>query len=120
DDAGDGEPAIREQVTEEWVEIEDIDEQEQQFAVSSSLQAAEELGNDDTHDVEAVDAADTEASGNYELPSDGIEVEESQDTGEYDRPGPGPGDAADFDLLPARRSAPTARIWKMLAAPLAL
>jgi len=46
DDAGEGDGGVREQVTEEWVEIEDIEE----HAGESPLQAAEDSGSDDPGD----------------------------------------------------------------------
>lgn len=118
DDTGEGEPDVREQVTEEWVEIEDIEEQ----AAESPPRAAGDLSADDTHDVDAIDEAPTEASGNYEALDEGIEVVESLDPGEgeFERAGAGQHQAADFDFLPVRRREATAKIWKVLAAPLVL
>jgi predicted Zn finger-like uncharacterized protein len=118
DKAGEGEPDVREQVTEEWVEIEDIEE----HAGESPLEAAGDRGPDDTDDVAALEESDAEASGNYEALDEGIEVEESPDPGEaeFERAAAGRHDSADFDFLPARRREATAKIWKVLAAPLVL
>jgi predicted Zn finger-like uncharacterized protein len=116
DEAGGSRAEVREQVTEEWFEIEHLDEQAaEDEAVSSPV--ADALSTDDTHDVDALEAEE-ESSADYEA-SDGIEVEESQGTAGPAR-GRAAADAADFDFLPSRQGTAVARIWKLLAAPLAI
>jgi predicted Zn finger-like uncharacterized protein len=117
DDSGRSEPGVREQVTEEWVEIEDLGEQAAEGDALSS-RVADDLGTDDTHDVDALEAED-ETNEDYDA-SDGIEVEESQDTAGTHAHGGAAADAPDFDFLPSRRGTADAKIWKLLAAPLAV
>lgn len=108
DENTDGEQ-IREHVTEEWVEIDDLDE----HAAGAQLDAQEPRA-DDTQDVE--DHEDELTAG--------IEVEEAQDeAGQHalTQPAQHAGEeAGDFDFLPGQPRRATARIWKVLAAPLVL
>lgn len=99
DASGRVDPQLREQTVEEWVEIEDVDDAQlpqMQIDVAEEIEGAAE---------DADIAADTS----------GIEVEESGELDQDEQQ-----DAGDFELLPRRRRAPVAKIWKILAAPLVL
>lgn len=104
DASGGGEPQIREETVEEWVEIDDIDDaQPQEIEVI-------DVGDDfELQDQDLADAAEPTAAE--------IEVDESADP---DQAAQEADTSEDFELLPRRSRVPTATIWKILAAPLAL
>ena len=109
-DSARGEPRIREETVEEWVEIDDI---EDAAAEAGIIDVDEDLVNDDSLE-ELARAADAQA---------GIEVaEETYDpaaaavANEVFEAEPEP----ELDLLTPRRRIPVPLLWKVLAGPLAL
>lgn len=89
-----GEPQVRQEVTEEWVEIEDLDEP---GVDAAGIHVVEEFSDDEPLAREEREAALEDATD--DLDSDAVA-------------------APDVDLLPTVRRE-TARAWKWLAAPLA-
>jgi predicted Zn finger-like uncharacterized protein len=98
-----GEPRIREETVEEWVEIDDIEDAAQEPEV---IEVDEELV-----DEQALDELAEEAVAEDEP---AIEVIEEA------APEPEPEPEPEIDLLPARQRAPGPRVWKILAGPLVL
>jgi predicted Zn finger-like uncharacterized protein len=99
DESGRGEPQIREETIEEWVEIDDVDE---------------DIGNTDVGFIDVSEDIELRA----DLDDDDIERAAQMEVDETDEPEQRA--AEDFELLPQRRRAPVAKIWKILAAPLVL
>ena len=114
-DSAPGEPRIREETVEEWVEIDDIEDAAEEAAV---IEIDEDLVNADSLEDLARDdlAADNDAQAGIEVAEETYEAEEAEVAEEELEAETEP----EIDLLPSRRRAPVARIWKILAAPLAL
>ena len=109
-DGARGEPQIREETVEEWVEIDDIEDAAEEAAV---IEVDEDLV--DQTSLEDL-AAETEAQAGIEVAEGAYEAEEAVIADEELEAEVEP----EIDLLPSRQRAPVARIWKILAAPLAL
>jgi predicted Zn finger-like uncharacterized protein len=92
-----GEPQIREETVEEWVEIDDIDEASDE---ASDDDAASEAGGIEVSEYEAYESEEQEAEQVYE------EVAEEA--------------APEMDLLAAPPRPAVAPVWKILAGPLVL
>jgi predicted Zn finger-like uncharacterized protein len=101
DDSGRGEPQVREEILEEWLEIDDVDDADSQEASESEIADAAESA-----DGADADEIDFDESARFE--SDEPASSELRATG------------SDFDLLSPRPQRATAPIWKWLAAPLGL
>lgn len=134
DESGRGEPQIREETVEEWVEIEDIDETPS-AQDSGEVIEVDELGDDEVSnldDDEVIDVADEfESESDFESGDEAASRDDAADELIADDGDDGAvdadrneaqeqDDAEDMDLLPRRRRAAVARIWKILVAPLAL
>jgi len=98
-----GEPRIREETVEEWVEIDDIEDAAQEPEV---IEVDEELVDEQALDELAEEAVAEDESA--------IEVIEEE------APEPQPQPEPEIDLLPARQRAPVPRVWKIMAGPLVL
>ncbi|HKU17554.1 MAG TPA: DUF3426 domain-containing protein [Steroidobacteraceae bacterium] len=112
-----GEPQVREETIEEWVEIDDIDETvedpeaigvEEQFVEEEAvIESTDEVLDDDAED-DAEDAAVAE--------DDTCEEADAEEQVAADRAAAEP----EMDLLTPPRRAETPRIWKIVVGPLAL
>ncbi|MGH8186818.1 MAG: DUF3426 domain-containing protein [Steroidobacteraceae bacterium] len=142
DEDGDDQPQIREESVEEWVEIEDVDAEEPAQAAEADPIFADEDEDDDEDEEARVAAAEDDREpldAVEEIERFGAETDEQADSDEpFEEPEAAEArsplhsfarhqgaqtDAAvdDLDLLPpAARARDTARIWKILAGPLAL
>jgi hypothetical protein len=105
-----GEPRIREETVEEWVEIDDIEDAAEEAGV---IDVDEELVNEDSLDDLA---GTTDAQSSIEVAEEVYEAEEAEVADEEIEAQA----ETEIDLLPSRRRAPVARTWKILAGPLAL
>lgn len=107
-DSARGEPRIREETVEEWVEIDDIEDAAEEAGV---IEIDEELVNKDSLEelTGEAQAAIEVAEGVYEAEEAQVADEEIANEAE-----------PEIDLLPSRRREPVARVWKILAVPLAL
>jgi predicted Zn finger-like uncharacterized protein len=103
-----GEPRIREETVEEWVEIDDIEDAAEEAAV---IDVDEDLVNEDS-----LDDLTADAQASIEAAKEVREAAQAAVADEEVEVAPEP----EIDLLPSRRRAPVAPIWKFLAAPLAL
>ena len=113
-DGARGEPRMREETVEEWVEIDDIEDAAEEAAV---IEIDEELVNADSlEDLAREDLSADNAPADIEVAEEVYEAEEAAVVEEELEAATEP----EIDLLPSRRRAPTARIWKILAGPLAL
>jgi predicted Zn finger-like uncharacterized protein len=111
-DSARGEPRIREETVEEWVEIDDIEDAAEEASV---IEVDEELVNADSLDELAADA---EAQTRIEVAEEIYEAEQAAVANEAI-------EAAtetepELDLLTPRRRVQVPRIWKILVGPLAL
>jgi predicted Zn finger-like uncharacterized protein len=109
-DSARGEPRIREETVEEWVEIDDIEDAAEEAAV---IEVDEDLVNEGSLD-DLTSTAD--AQSGIEVAEEVYEAEEAEVAEEEVEAQAEP----EIDLLPSRRRAPAPRIWKILAGPLAL
>jgi hypothetical protein len=96
-----GEPQIREETVEEWVEIDDIEDAAEEAAV---IEVDEAQVDEDVLDELAEEA----------VAEDEPAIEVAEEAPLEAEPEPG------LDLLAAPRRAPVPRIWKILAGPLVL
>jgi predicted Zn finger-like uncharacterized protein len=106
-DGARGEPRIREETVEEWVEIDDIEDAAEEAGV---IEIDEELIDGDLSDESL--AAEAAAQSGIEVAEETYEAAAAAP--EYEQPEP------EIDLLARPRRAPVPRIWKILLAPLAL
>lgn len=125
DNSGRGEPQVKQEVVEEWVEIEDGEEaaaEEEPAEIDMEEEyAAEEQAEDDLAvvEAEAVQAVEAQQRATYEpmrrlRRAAAAAAPPETDADEADA-------RSDFDLLPRRNArAATAPLWKILAVPLAL
>ena len=104
DDSGRGEPRVRQEVLEEWVEIDDVDDADSQDAGGG--QAAEAFESADEPDPEDIEL---DESAHFESARNRFDETDSSELG-----------AAELDLLAPRPPRAAAPIWKWLAAPLGL
>jgi predicted Zn finger-like uncharacterized protein len=109
-DSARGEPRIREETVEEWVEIDDIEAAAEEAGV---IEVDEDLVNEDSLDALT---GNNDAQTGIEVAEEVYEAEEAEVADEEVEAAAEP----EIDLLPSRRRAPVARVWKILAGPLAL
>jgi len=109
-----GEPRIREETIEEWVEIDDIEEAAEEASV---IEVDEDLVNADSLDDLAIDA-DTQTG--IEVAEETFEPEQAAVANEVIEAASEIETEPELDLLPARRRVEVRPIWKILASPLAL
>ena len=109
-----GEPRIREETIEEWVEIDDIEEAAEEASV---IEVDEDLVNADSLDDLAIDA-DTQTG--IEVAEETFEPEQAAVANEVIEAASEIETEPELDLLPARRRVEVPPIWKILAGPLAL
>lgn len=102
-------PQIRQEVTEEWVEIEDVDHEQ---LPDDGIEVIEEIDDDDAaiEPAEATDDDDEQERFARKLALSAAR-RPTADVAEV---------APDFELTPRRRHIPGALLWKVLAAPLLL
>jgi predicted Zn finger-like uncharacterized protein len=96
-----GEPRIREETVEEWVEIDDIEDAAQEPEV---IEVDEDL----------VDEQPLEELAEEAVAEDSPAIEVIEEAAPEPEPEP------EIDLLPARQRAPVSGVWKILAGPLVL
>jgi predicted Zn finger-like uncharacterized protein len=106
DESGRGEPHLRQEVVEEWVEIDDADE-------ADSQTAGESEGADAFESADATDPGESDfgESARFESARDRFDEPDSSERRESE---------PDFDLLALRQHRAAAPVWKWLAAPLGL
>jgi predicted Zn finger-like uncharacterized protein len=101
-----GEPQIREETVEEWVEIDDIEDAAEEAGVIEVDEDA--VGDDAIEDVIEEIVEDERAQARIEVAEETYEPEVAGAT------------EPDLDLLAPRPRPPAPRIWKFLAGPLVL
>ena len=111
-DGARGEPRIREETVEEWVEIDDIEDAAEEPEV---IEVDEALLDDDVIEELAEEAAAQSDSAAADSAASSIEVAE-----EVYEPDFAPQPEPEVELLARRPSAPVARVWKILLGPLVL
>lgn len=106
-----GEPQVRQETTEEWVEIDDAEQMLTDDGQIEVIEEFEEAHADDVADAVAADASDEE-----------IVAESDEELAARDDPNDLAPEATspDLDLLAPRQRAESRPIWKWLAGPLAL
>ena len=107
-DSARGEPRIREEVVEEWVEIDDLEAAAEEPGV---IEVDEDLLDQDSLDDLAHESA-TQTS--IEVAEEPYEVEAAVVAPEEVEAEP------EIELLPTRQREPVARVWKILVGPLVL
>jgi predicted Zn finger-like uncharacterized protein len=105
DQSGHGQAQVREEVIEEWVEIDDLDGLRDDREQSDELVASDEDAAEEAGEIEVDESEDNDAAQAYAHAS---------------RAGSTRSDAADFDLLPRRQRAAAPAIWTLAAAGLVL
>jgi predicted Zn finger-like uncharacterized protein len=113
-DSARGEPRIREETVEEWVEIDDIDEAAEEASV---IEIDEDLVNADSLDDLT---ADDDTQTGMEVAEETFEPEQAAVASEVIEAASEIETEPEFDLLPSRRRVQVPLIWKILAGPLAL
>lgn len=112
DSSEDGRPQVRQEVIEEWVEIDDEDVQ---ATLADQHAEPEEI----IDEIDAPSALDSEPLSDSQSQED-RPIDEAAAISEPEPQTEATAAAPDFYLLPARRRRSTALLWKILALPLAL
>jgi len=111
-DSARGEPRIREETVEEWVEIDDIEDAAEEASI---IEVDEDLVNQDSlDDLIVEDAAQT----GIEVAEEAYEPEQAQVASEAIEAATE--SEPELDLRTPRRTVPVPRVWKILIGPLVL